>query len=233
MAKTETLVVFEPATHIDLAEVATWVVDGPETAELAVEYREGVKALIREIEAGYKPHVARAHAAHKALCEELRLRLLPCTVALDALNRAIGSYEVARQRAEEKARRDAEAAALADAEAARASDAEAARLRGNTALAASIASAPVEEFMAPVVVPPTRKTSGVAVTVTYEPVVEDFDALLQFAAASDSAMRPLLVQANLKGLQALVDQMGEGFNVPGVTRVMRTPTVRSTRAGRS
>jgi hypothetical protein len=105
MAKTETLVVFEPATHIDLAEVATWVVDGPETAELAVEYREGVKALIREIEAGYKPHVARAHAAHKALCEELRLRLLPCTVALDALNRAIGSYEVARQRAEEKARR--------------------------------------------------------------------------------------------------------------------------------
>jgi hypothetical protein len=188
---------------------------------------------MKEIDDAYRPHVAAAHKLHRGLCEELRLRLLPCTVALDALNRAIGSYEVARQRAEEKARRDAEAAALADAEAARASDAEAARLRGNTALAASIASAPVEEFMAPVVVPPTKKTSGVAVTVTYEPVVEDFDALLQFAAASDSAMRPLLVQANLKGLQALVDQMGEGFNVPGVTRVMRTPTVRSTRAGRS
>jgi len=233
MPKPETLVVFEPATHIDLAEVATWVVDGPETAELAVEYREGVKALIREIEAGYKPHVARAHAAHKALCDELKMRLLPCTIALDALNRAIGSYEVQRLRAEEKARRDAEVAAIEQATRDRAADAEAQRAKGNEALAASIAASPVEEFMQPVVVPTTKKTSGVAVTVTYEPQVEDFDALLQFAAASDSAMRPLLVQANLKGLQALVDQMGEGFNVPGVTRVMRTPTVRSTRTGRS
>ena len=234
MSKTEALVAFEPTTAIDLAEVATWVVDGPETAELAVEYREGIKALIREIEAGYKQNVARAHAAHKALCEELKTRLLPATIALDALNRAIGSYEVARQQAEEKARRDAEAAAIQQATADRARDAEMARVKGDVALAASIAASPVEEFMAPVVVPTTRKTSGVAVTVTYEPVVEDFDALLAFAAApGNGALRALLVQANLKGLQALVDQMGEGFNVPGVVRVMRTPTVRSTRAGRS
>jgi hypothetical protein len=231
----DALVKFQPTTTVDLADVATFEVTGPDTAEIAVEYREGLKLLMKEIEAAYRPHIQRAFVSHKALCDELKARLLPATIALDALNRAIGGYEVARVRAEEKARRDAEAAALAAAEAARASDAEAARLRGNTALAASIASAPVEEFMAPVVVPTTRKTSGVAVTGSYEPVVEDFDLLLRFALDPDSppTLRALLVQPNLKGLQSLVDQLGEGFNVPGVARVMRTPTVRSTRTGRS
>jgi hypothetical protein len=224
------LVVFEPTVAIDLQEVATWVVDGPDTAALAVEYREGVRALIREIEEGYKPHIARAHQTHKALCAELTSRLLPAKLALDALNRAIGSYELARSQREEKARREAEAHALAEAERHRALDAEAQRAKGNEALARDIEAAPVEEFMAPVVVPAETKTKGVAVSVTYEPQVEDLGALLRFALGDDvpPALRALLVQANMRGLQSLVDQMGEGFNVPGVVRVMRAPTVRST-----
>jgi hypothetical protein len=225
------LVRFEPATAIDLAEVATWVVDGPETAALAVEYREGVKALIAEIEAGYKPHVARAHAAHKALCEELRQRLLPATVALDALNRAIGGYEWTRKQAEEQARRDAEAAARAQAEADRAADAAAQRAKGQEALARDIEAAPVEEFMAPVVVPVSTPTPGVAVSVRYVPEVFDFAALLAYASGPEVpvALRNLLVLANEKGLQLLADQMGEGFAVPGVRRVAAPAVVRSTR----
>ena len=85
--------------------------------------------------------------------------------------------------------------------------------------------------MAPVVVRAWPKTAGVAVTVTYEPQVEDLDALVQFALADDvpATLRAMLVSPNMKGLQSLVNQMGEGFNVPGVKRVMRPPTVRSTR----
>jgi len=226
--KTTELVAFEPATAIDLAEVATWVVDGPETAALAVEYREGVKALIAEIEAGYKPHVARAHAAHKALCEELRQRLLPATLALDALNRAIGGYEWTRRQAEEKARRDAEAAARAQAEADRAADAAAQRAKGQEALARDIEAAPVEEFMAPVVVPVSAPTAGVAVTVRYMPEVTDLAALVAYAAAHPT-MDAIVLTPNFKGLQALVDQMGEAFNVPGVRRVAAPAVVRSTR----
>jgi hypothetical protein len=231
MPKTETLVAFEPTTAIDLAEVATWVVDGPETAELAVEYREGVKSLIAEIEAGYKPHIARAHQAHKALCDELRTRLLPCTIALDALNRALGNYEWTRTQLADKARRDAEAKALADAEAARKADAEAQRAKGHEALARDIEASPVEEFMGPVVLPVSVKTGGVAVTVTYTYEVTDFDALVAFAASGEvtTPLRALLLAPNDKGLQALVAQMGEAFAVPGVTRVPKTPTVRSTR----
>ena len=226
------LVTFEPTVAIDLAEVQTWVIDGPETAALAVEYREGVKTLIREIEAGYKPHIANAHAAHKALCSELNTRLAEPKKALDALTRAIGTYELDRAAREARARRDAEAAALKQAAADRAKDAEAQRAKGNEALAKDIEAAPVEEFMAPVVVARETKTAGVAVTVTYEPQVEDLDALLRFALGDDvpATLRALLVSPNMRGLQSLVDQMGEGFNVPGVSRVMRAPTVRSTRS---
>lgn len=226
------LVVFEPTTTVDVAELASFTISGPETAELAVAYREDVKALIREIEAGYKPHIARAFATHKALTTELNTRLLQPKLALDALTKAIGLYELDRVKREEKARRDAEAAALKQAAADRAKDAEAQRAKGNEALAKDIEAAPVEEFMAPVVVARETKTAGVAVTVTYEPQVEDLDALLRFALSDEvpATLRALLVSPNLRGLQSLVDQMGEGFNVPGVSRVMRAPTVRSTRS---
>jgi hypothetical protein len=228
---TTELVTFEPTTAIDLAEVATWVVDGPDTAALAVEYREGVKALITEIEAGYRPHIANAHAAHKALCTELNTRLAPAKAALAALTLALGRYEHDRVAREAKARRDAEAAAQREAEANRAADAAAQRAKGDEALARSIESSPVEEFMAPVVVAPETKTRGIAVSVRYEPVVEDREVLLRYALEDGvpAVLRDLLVTPNLQGLQTLVDQMGESFNVPGVVRVMRAPTVRSTR----
>jgi hypothetical protein len=228
---TNDLVTFEPTTAIDLAEVATWVVDGPETAALAVEYRAGIKLLIEEIDAAYRPHIAAAHKLHKGLTTELNTRLAPAKAALDALNLALGRYEHDRVAREAKARRDAEAAALRQAEADRAADAAAQRAKGNVELARDIEAAPAEEFMRPVVLRREEKTSGIAVSVSYEPVVEDREALLRYALQDDvpAVLRDLLVQPNVKGLQNLCDQMGDAFSIPGVSRVMRAPTVRSTR----
>ena len=204
---------------------------GPETAELAVAYREDVKALIAEIEKGYKPHIANAHAAHKALCSELATRLAGPKAALDTLTRAIGSYELARRQREQQALREAEAAAQAQAAADRAKDAEAQRAKGNEALAKDIESSPIEEFMAPVVVAPERPTAGVAVTQTWSVAVTDLDTLVRYAARDEVTpqLRALLVEANARGLQALCDQMGESFKVPGCARVLAAPIVRSVR----
>jgi len=228
MTTETTLVPFTPTVAVDLAEVATFAVSGPETCELAVAYREDVKALIAEIESGYRPHIAAAHTVHKGLLAELNARLTPAKIALDALTRAIGSYEVARRWREEQARREAEAAALREAERNRAADAEAQRAKGYEEAAREIERAPVEEFMAPVVVTPERPTAGVAVTASFEPQVTDLGLLLRFA-VEHPAMTSMLVEPNLKGLQALVTQLGEGFNIPGVTRVAKAPVVRSTR----
>ena len=229
---TTELVPFEPTTPLDLAELATFNIDGPETAELAVEFREGVKLLIKEIDDAYRPHISAAHKLHKGLTTELNTRLAEPKKALDALTRAIGTYELDRAAREARARREAEAAALKQAAADRAKDAEAQRAKGNEALAKSIEAAPIEQFVLPVVVPRAPKTAGVAVSVTYEPQVEDLDALLRFALTDEvpATLRALLVSPNMRGLQSLVDQMGESFNVPGVSRVMRAPTVRSTRS---
>ena len=66
------LTTWTPTTDVNLADLATFSITGPETAEIAVEYREGVKALIAEIEAVYRPHIKRAHAAHKAIVGFIR-----------------------------------------------------------------------------------------------------------------------------------------------------------------
>ena len=70
-----------------------------------------------------------------------------------------------------------------------------------------------------------------AVTERFGAEVTDFDALVRFAAGDDvpSSLRALLLAPNLKGLQTLVDQMGAGFQTPGVRRVSMGPSVRSTR----
>lgn len=228
------LVKFEPQTVIDLVEVAAFVITGPDSAEIAVEYREGVKALVAEIEAAYRPHVARAHQAHKALLADLQARLLPAKVALDAITRALGNYELQRRQREEQLRRDAEAAAIREAEENRAKDAEAARRKGDEALARDIEASPTDEFMAPVVVPREAKTAGVAVEQRYGIEVTNLGVLLAYAMRDDvpETLRALLVQANEKGLQSLCDQMGESFAVPGVRRVALGPSVRSTRRAR-
>ena len=228
----EELVRFQPTGTVDLDDAQSFAVTGPETAEIAVELREGIKALIVEIEAAYQPHIATAHKLHKALLAELATRTEHPRVALQSLNTALGRYELDRQQAETRARVEAEAEALRAAEEQRAADAQRAREAGDTKLAASIESAPVEDWVAPpapVRTPP--KTKGVAVTQSYEVELTNLALLVEFA-WKHPQMMVLCLAPNYEGLNALCKQTGEKFNIPGVKRVMKTTSVRSTR-GRS
>lgn len=214
---------------VDLDVCASFVITGPETAEVAVGLRDDVKALLAEIEAGYRPHIAQANALHKGLCAELKTRSARPRAVLDALNTMLASYELERRQREEQQARAEEAARVAAAEAMRKAESDAAAAAGDHALALSIASAPVEEFAAPVAVVPakTEKVSGISVTQTYEAELTDLAQLVAFAHANP-AMMAMVVGPNVDGLNALVKQLGEKFAIPGVRRVPKTPSVRST-----
>jgi len=204
-------------------------IDGPETAELAVELREGISALLSEIDAGYRPHIARAHELHKGLCAELRERSAAPTQALQVVNHKLATYELARRQAEEAARREAEAQAEREALARREAEAQAAAVYGPAA-AESVRSQSLDDYRAPVTSSPlvAAKTRGVAVTVAYEAQVTDLAALAAFALANP-ALLALVLAPNQAGLDTLVKQQGEAFSVPGVARVPKAPVVRGTR----
>jgi len=212
-----------------LAEAEAVTISGPETMELAIDTREGIKALIREIDGAFRPHIQRAHALHSGLCQELRERSAVPVAALSLVTTKIGNYEIDRQRAEERERR-----AQAEQQAREAAD----RREGEAALAALISprqaedirSMPVEHFAEPVTTPTTTapRTKGVAVTLSYEAELTDLALLVAFAHANP-AMMAVVLAPNQAGLDLLVKQQGDAFAIPGVKRVPKAPQVRSTR----
>jgi hypothetical protein len=204
-------------------------VTGPETAEMAVEFRDGVQALLAEIEGAYRPHIQRANQLHKGLCAELRARQAPAQHALIVINGALAAYEMERrQRVEaaerERLRREAEAAAEER-------EAEAVAVETvDPTMAAHIRLAPLSDFAMPAarVTPVEERAKGVAVSVPYVAELTDLAALVAFAQANP-AMMALVLQPNQQGLDLLVKQHGESFNIPGVKRVAGVAVVRRVR----
>lgn len=228
---TQALVVIPPVEGEDdvLQQAQECEIGGPETAELAVELREGIKALIAEIDGAFRPHIQRAHQLHAGLCTELRERTATPRAALDVVTTKIGTYEVARAQAEERERRQQAEQQAREAAARREAEAQQAALISPTQ-AEDIRAMPVEHFAEPVTRPATvaAKTKGVAVTISYEAELTDLRALVEFALANP-AMMAVCLAPHQSGLDLLVKQQGEAFNIPGVRRVPKGPQVRSTR----
>jgi hypothetical protein len=202
-------------------------IGGPETAEIAVELREGIKALIAEIDGAFRPHIKRAHELHAGLCTELRERTAVPKAALDVVTTKIGDYEIARKQAEEREQRKAAEQQAREAAARREAEAQAAAVYSPTQ-AEDIRQMPVEHFAEPVTTPATTapRTKGVAVTLAYEAQLTDLAALVAFA-HTHPAMMAVVLAPNQAGLDLLVKQ--QGFAIPGVKRVPKGPQVRSTR----
>jgi len=98
-ATTELVVVPPVQGEADvLVDAQALDISGPETMGLAIEVREGVKALIAEIESAFRPHIQRANALHKGLCAELNARNAGPRAALGIIDGKIGDYEMARRR---------------------------------------------------------------------------------------------------------------------------------------
>lgn len=205
---TEQLVVFQPTTIVDVIGLTLTVISGPETLEMAIAAREDVKALLAEIDAGYRPHIQRAHEAHKALVAELKTRSELATQALHALNTEIGRYTTAQRAREERERQENE----------------------RKAREAIAQGEPIETAIAKLTPVAMTTTAGVAVSETVSVELVDLALLVQFA-HEHPHMMALCLQPNEAGLTTLAKQMGKSFNVPGVKRVTGT-SVRSTRGRR-
>jgi hypothetical protein len=212
-----------------VADARALVITGPETAEMAVEFRDGVQALLAEIEGAYRPHIQRANLLHKGLCAELRERQAPATQALLVVNAALSVYEIdRRKRAEaverERQRREAEAAAEE-----REAEAKAVETVDPT-MAAQIRTTPLSDFAMPIAqpAPVEERAKGVAVSVPYVAELTDLAALVDFA-AKNPAMMALVLQPNQQGLDLLVKQHGASFSIPGVKRVAGVAIVRRVR----
>jgi hypothetical protein len=210
-----------------LAQATDLAITGIETQELAIELREGIRALIAEIDGGYRPHIQRAHELHAGLCAELRERTALPKQALALVNGKLADYETQRRLAAEAEARARWAQQQREAEWRRDQEALAA---GTQEAAQLVRETPLEAFVAPVVTPPTvaPKGKGVAVTLSYQAELTDLAALAAFAVANP-ALLALCLAPNQAGLDALVKQQGESFAIPGVKRVAKAPVVRSTR----
>lgn len=228
MSEVNALIQFEPRA-VALDSIETLEISGPETMEIAILYREDVKALLKEIDSGYRQHIANAHKSHADLCAELRRRSEYPAKVLSLLNDRIAAYELDRQQREERAQREAEALELLQAAERRKADAETVAAAGDHKTALAIAAAPIEEFAQPVV-QQTRvesRVGGVAVRQSFVPELTDLAALVKFAATQGAVMQAVVVAPNLDGLQLLMDQMGSAFSIPGVKRVPGKRSVRS------
>lgn len=232
MAETETaLVAYEPSTSPGdvLAQAQALTISGEETAELAIELRDGIKALLAEIEGAYRPHIQRAHQLHAGLCAELRERGAVPRTALDLVNEKIGAYELRRRQAEEAERRRIAEQQAREAAERREAEARAAALI-SPEQAEDVRAMPLDHFAepAPAQVTTPTKARGVSVTPKYVAELTDLVELVTFA-VKHPAMLALLVAPNQAGLDSLVKQQGEKFAIPGVKRVLAGTTVRSTK----
>jgi len=92
---------------------------------------------------------------------------------------------------------------------------------------------PLDTFVAPTTsVKRTASASkGVAVSVSYAAELTDLRVLAEYAVGHPNLLA-LLIGPNQAGLDALVKQLGESFDIPGVRRVPKAPVVRSTRGAR-
>jgi hypothetical protein len=193
------------------------------TYTAACELLKGIKALRGRIGETFDPHIARAFAAHRALCKEKQDAEAPLTEAEGILKRALVAWDDEQERLrrleqerlreqarlEEEQRRLEEAAAL-ELEAGRTEDPA---LREE---AAQLLATPVPT---PTVIATrtTPRVAGISFRETWSANVVNVKALITYVAAHPECANYLT--PNLTALNAAVRAQREGFRVPGVEAV--------------
>lgn len=182
----------------------------------ACEFLKGIKALRTEIAETFKPHIKRAHEAHKALLQEQADAESPLVEAEHIAKSALVVYEQEQERIrraealrlqtlakqQEEERRLAEAVALEEA--------------GEQADAEALIETPIDVPVV-AVAPMTPKVSGISYRETWSASVTDLHALIKFVAANPTHMG--LLSANLPALNAQARSLKGHMSIPGVKAV--------------
>lgn len=172
--------------------------------EDAADTLRGIKTLDKEIEEFFKPHVKRAHEAHKALKNSENALREPLKKALDKLGRIMGTYqaELERQRRVEQEKLAAQKAA--ELEKAKV-EAEALEFFGEEDAAKEVISKAEFDAQNVAVESSAPKAKGTATLTTWKFEIVDANLIL----------REYLMPDEQK-IGAFVKIMKEGTNIPGV-----------------
>lgn len=172
-----------------------------------------IKALRKEIADTFDPIISKAHAAHKAACDEKRRHDAPLSDAESILKQGMLGYQQAQQRkaAEERARREAEQRRAE--EELRLAEATALEEAGEPEQAAAVLVAP--SIAPPVVVaPPVPQVKGISTKTTFKGILENKAALVKAIAAGTVPLAA--VDVNNAVLQGQARMLGTELAWPGV-----------------
>lgn len=173
---------------------------------------KGIKALLKQIDDTFDPHIKRAFEAHRGLVGEKKLHQQKPLEAEGIIKRAVLSYQLA----EEQKRREAEARAQEEARKEREKlEAQAAKAaaKGKEEKAAALVAA-ASAVTVPVIPTTTPRVAGISTRVTYKAVVVDKMELVKAVAAGTVPLNAL--DANMAFLNNQARVMKETLSYPGV-----------------
>lgn len=188
-----------------------------QTYDVAVEELKGIVALRKEIVEHHAPLKAKAHEAHKAICDAEKKLLQPVDLAERTIKSAIGTYESEQRRIEEERQRKIREEL----------ERQAAEQIESAAVEAESQGASVEEVAAiieqPLIVPrvapaPTfQRAAGVSTSQTFAAEVFDIKALCK--AIGEGKVPANYVSPNMTALNQRARADRQALSIPGVRAV--------------
>jgi len=214
------------------SRAAALVIATHEQYSRAGEFLRAIKGLRNTIAETFRPHISRAHEAHRALVAEQKKAEAPLIDAETILKAKLVSYDEEQERIrrqeearlrnlarQEEERRHLEQAAAMEREAAATGDTQL------QAEAEALLDTPIETPVVSVE-KATPKVAGLSYSERWSAVVTDKTKLVAYVAANPQYLN--LVDANMPALNGLARSLKQAMAVPGV-QATSTRTVASGR----
>jgi len=209
-----------------IAKVKSLVISNQEDVEESVKLEKTLKDNLKAIKDGFKPIVAAAHQAHKALKAKENAYCKPVDEAIKKVQVIRNAYFEAEE--QKRKEREAERIRLQNEqeEQERIRQADVAEASGDTEGAEAIISGntPIHTPVPPVSEESTQpKTEGLVVKKTYSGHVDDLMKLVKTIADNRPDLL-YLVQPDQSAINKLASAQKENFNVPGIRLDVQTKT---------
>jgi len=204
-------------TSLDYAKSIT--ISNDATCGEAINYEQGLSALIKEIDVTFDPHIKKAFETHRGLVAEKKKHVEPVEEAKRLIKGKRIAYvdESERIRKEAEAKLQAEARRLAEEAALR--DAIAAEAEGRPEEAEAIISEPVSVPI--VTIAKTTPSAGVGGAIREVWSAEVYDLRALVSAIVDGKASIGLIEPNMTALNGMARSLKRTMVIPGVRTVSR------------
>jgi hypothetical protein len=204
-------------TSLDYAK--SMIITNDDNCRVAIEYEQGLSALIKKIDSVFDPHIKKAYEAHRGLVAEKKKHVEPVEEAKRIIKwkRIIYVEEQERLRKEQEAKLQAEARRLAEEAILR--DAIIAEAEGKPEEAEAILAEPIHTTG--ITIQKTTPSAGRegAIKEIWSAEVYDLHALLMSICEGKASIG--LIEPNISALNTMARGLHEKMQVAGVRAVSR------------